>query len=77
MNPFVGSSRILEVINIAQMYKCRPSALVGLEEPYEAFCFDEACAFIFAQIENGEQPRFKKKYSSFKDMYKGLEQERG
>lgn len=52
------------------MYKCRPSELVGLEEPYEAFCFDEACAYIYTKIEDGEQPKFTKKYDSFKDLYK-------
>lgn len=58
------------MVNISKYYGCRPSEIVGLEEPYEAFCFDEACAFIALQIENGEQPRFKKKYSSFKELYK-------
>lgn len=52
------------------MYRCRPSELMGLEEPYEAFCFDEACAFITVQIQNGNQPHFVKKYKSFKDLYK-------
>ena len=66
----MGSSRILEVIDIARLYGIRPSNLVGIEDAYEAFCFDEACAFIALQIENGEQPRFKKKYSSFKELYK-------
>ena len=51
---------MLEIINLAQIYGCRPSHIVGLEEPYEAFCFDEACAFIKIQIDNGENPKFKK-----------------
>ena len=52
------------------MYSCRPSELMGLEEPYEAFCFDEACAYIHIQIQNGNQPQFVKKYSSFKELYR-------
>lgn len=52
------------------MYGCRPSQLVGLEEPYESFCLDEACAFIKMKIENDETPKFKIKYKSFRDLYK-------
>lgn len=70
MNPFVGSQRVLEIINLSRYYACRPSVLMGLEEPYDAFCFDEACAFIGMKMENDEQPKFKVRYSSFKELYK-------
>jgi len=40
---------------------------------YEAFCFDEACGYIRAQIEGGKQPKWKQKYNSFSDMYRGLQ----
>lgn len=73
MNPFVGSSRIQEVISLSRAYNCRPSELMGLEEPYEAFCFDEACAFIQIRIEEGDTPKFKKKYRSFTELYKAYE----
>lgn len=63
----------MEIINLSKLYRVRPSELVGLEEPYEKFCFDEACAFIALQIENGETPKFTKKYSSFRDLYKQFE----
>lgn len=43
---------------------------MGIEEPYDAFCFDEACAFIGMKMENDEQPKFKVHYSSFKELYK-------
>lgn len=61
----------MEIIKISKMYKKRPSELVGLDDPYVSFCFDEACAFIRIQIEENEKlPRFEKKYSSFSDIYK-------
>ena len=66
----MGSSRILEVIDIARLYGIRPSNLVGVEDAYEAFCFDEACTYILARLEKGENPLFKKKYKSFSDIYK-------
>ena len=52
------------------MYKCRPSTLIDIYDPYTAFCFDEACAYIIRQMEEGKEPAFTLKFNSFKDMYK-------
>lgn len=74
MNPFVKSERILQTIQLSQLYKVRPSELMGIEDdPYVAYCFDEACAFIKLKVDNGEQIRVKKRYTSFKDMYKNYQ----
>ena len=54
------SQTIIRVISIAQTYKCRPSELVSLEEPYLALCFDEACSFILNQIRGKKEPDFEK-----------------
>ena len=35
-----------------------------------AYCFDEACAYITKELEEGKEPSFKAKYASFSDMYK-------
>ena len=51
------------------MYKCRPSALLGLIDDYTAYCFDEACAFILQKIEDGEEPTFTRKVKSFRELY--------
>ena len=51
------------------MYKVRPSTLLDITDPYTAYCLDEACAYITGQIEKDEEPQFKKKYKSFKDIY--------
>lgn len=51
-------------------YRVRPSEMMGIEDDYVAFCFNEACAFIAMKIENGEQIVIKKKYKSLKDLYK-------
>lgn len=55
---------------MANVYKCRPSTLVGICDPYTAFCFDEACTYIVRQIEDGKEPSFRLKFKSFRDMYK-------
>lgn len=57
---------------MANKYRERPSKLIDLQDPYEAFCFDEACFFITRKIEEGETPVFEKKLSSFRDLYKNL-----
>ena len=67
--PFVKSKNILNVLGLANKYQCRPSTLFDIADPYTAYCFDEACAYILMQVEEGNEPRFKTKFTSFKDMY--------
>lgn len=43
-----------------------------VEDPYTAFCFDEACAWIQSRIDAGEEPHFKKEYKSFSALYRSL-----
>ena len=63
---------ILNVIALSKEYKCRPSELMDITDAYTAYCFDEACTYIKAMIDKGIEPIFKKKYSSFSEMYKDL-----
>lgn len=55
---------------------CRPSALLDINDPYTAFCFDEACAYIIKRAMDGENPIIKnkiikehKEYSKPSDLY--------
>lgn len=58
------------MLGLANIYKCRPSSFLGIEDAYTAFCFDEACAYISYMIETKEEtPTFRKEYKSFKDIY--------
>lgn len=34
----------------------RPSELLGIEDAYTAFCFDETCAYILKEIKDGKEP---------------------
>lgn len=43
---------------MSRLYKVRPSSLLGIEEIYDAYCFDEACAYIINQIESDKTPHF-------------------
>ena len=73
MSLFVKTNRVIELLNMSKMYRCRPSELLHIHEEYAAWCLDEACTFVQMKIDDGEEPIFKKKYQSFTDIYKGLE----
>ena len=68
---------ILNVLGMANIYRCRPSTLLELSG-YEAYCFDEACAYIRMKMEDGEKPQFvndkvkNKHFKSASEMYKAL-----
>lgn len=68
--------RIIGVYKTLDMY-LRPSELLGIKDEYVAFCFDEACAYIIARIQGGEEPVYGNKdieqahgYSKPSDLYK-------
>ncbi len=54
---------------MSQMYRCRPSEILHIDDEYTAFCLDEACVVIRAKLDNKEQPTFKKEYSNFSQLY--------
>ena len=60
----------------------RPSELIGIEDAYTAFCFDEACAFIISELQDKKEPIIQtgkdknnqnKHYSKPSDIYKKYE----
>jgi hypothetical protein len=55
----VQSREILNTIATARTFKVRPSELLAIDEEYTAYCFDEACAYIIAQMEDKKTPHFK------------------
>ena len=57
------------MLGLANVYKVRPSTLLDLVDPYTAYCFDEACAYITKPIASGEAAQFKLRFKSFKEMY--------
>lgn len=58
LNPFIKSGEVLRLIGAYRMLECsvRPSEIMGIEDGYIAFCFDEACAFIVKQLKDGKEP---------------------
>ena len=55
---------------MSKVYSERPSRLLAIEDEYTSFCLDEACAYIYAEIEQGKKPTFKKEFKTFSDFYK-------
>lgn len=58
----------------------RPSEIMGIDDAYTAFCFDEACAYIIKELKDGKEPILKKQsgsnngnYSRPSDLYRKYE----
>lgn len=68
--PFVKSKEVIELCAMVNTYKVLPSALFAIEDPYTAFCFNEAIALIIQHLENGDEPIFRVGYKKPSDLYK-------
>ena len=42
------SQKVLRIIRISQKYNKRPSEILGLDDEYTSFCFDEAIEHILS-----------------------------
>lgn len=49
---------MMSILQMSKLYCLRPSEVIGLYDEYEAFCFDEACAYIVGKIKDGLKPNF-------------------
>lgn len=56
----------------------RPSQIMGIDDVYTAFCFDEACALIVTKLQDNEIPIIKEEsevnYTKPSDVYKKFQQ---
>ena len=57
------------MLGLCSKLECSPSTIFDIEDPYTAYCFNEACIYILRRIENGDEPMFEKHYKSFSDLY--------
>lgn len=48
----------MRVINQSIKYNKLPSEILRIDDEYIAFCFDEACMYIQAEIEKGNKPKW-------------------
>ncbi len=66
------SKEIMGFLAMAKAYRQKPSDLLGVDDPYTAFCFDEACFYLEARLASGQKPVYKSKAQSFSEFYNGL-----
>lgn len=67
---------------MAKEYNQRPSAIMGLDGDYCAYCFDMACMYLYQALKEGKELHFKgdeikekkniKHYNSIAEFYKSL-----
>ena len=72
-NPFVKSRKLCELNNMANYYRKRPSEILDVDDPYTAYCFDEACGYIQSRINDGDVPVYRKKVKSLYEIYQQYE----
>lgn len=78
---FVESPEILNILVMAKTYNQRPSNIIGLDNDYQAYCFDEACIFLYNALQENKTLHFAgdkkesqkpKHYKSFGEFYNSL-----
>ncbi len=45
---------------MARRYRKPPSDLIGIDDPYTAWCLDEALSYVIYQMERGKRARLPK-----------------
>lgn len=57
---FVKSKAVIRVISLSKSYGVLPSDIMGIDDCYTAFCFNEACLYIMNEFsaKNGKNPVF-------------------
>lgn len=59
----------MRVINLAEKQQKAASDVLMIEDPYTAFCVDEACDYILSRIRGGEQPVYEHRVGSMSEFY--------
>lgn len=57
---------------MCQRYNRTPSEILHLEDPYECYCLDEACAYICSQLDKGMEFAEQTHFKTFSDLYKSI-----
>ena len=50
--------QVMSVIHMARRYGVRPSECLQIQNDYDAYCFDEACCYIWDCLEEEKRPFF-------------------
>lgn len=58
------------LLGLVQRYNRLPSEILHLEDPYECYCFDEACALIMSRLDNKEEFYEETHFATPSQLYK-------
>lgn len=50
----------MTLIHLATLNREKPSSLLALDDPYTAYCIDEACLYMVQQARAGREPDFER-----------------
>ena len=65
---FVKSEKLQTILILAKQYQKRPREIIGVDDPYMAYCFDEACLYIQQKQESGQNAKYWHE-ATFEDLY--------
>lgn len=57
---------------MSQRYRKAPSEILAIDDPYTAYCLDEACAIIANKIDQKEEPAFVTHYKSYSELCRAI-----
>lgn len=60
------------LLALVQRYKKLPSEILHIEESYDAYCLDEACAYIMSELDAGKTFYVEKRFRTASDLYKSI-----
>lgn len=63
---------IKSLIGMCRIYRKSPAELMRVEDPYEAYCLNEACAYIMTELGKGKEFYRGRSFSSFSKFYESI-----
>lgn len=48
----------MRIINLSEIYNRLPSEILGCDDEYTAFCFDETCGYIVRKLKEKKVPHW-------------------
>ena len=60
------------LLALVQRYKKLPSEVLHIEDPYDAYCLDEACAYVMGELDSGKTFYVNTHFGSASELYKSV-----
>ena len=60
------------LLALVQRYRKLPSEILHIEDPYDAYCLDEAGAYVMSELDAGKTFHVNTHFSSASELYKNL-----